>query len=160
MIEAKKKQRRWPWLVLGVVGILVGGQIAWLLRPLNATESRLVGYWIHAQTGSNFNYRFHSDRRFESEELRPTRAPATFDFFLRDASQGWKWSASRDRIHMILRPVARDRDPLTTRVLTIARKLIGTHRSSVSLRIVDTDHIVIDGEEFVRSTEPLGFDTD
>ena len=65
MTETTKRRRRWPWLVLAVGMLLVGGQLAWRFRPLNATEKLLVGKW----GGTNPDvvvYHFHRDRRFTS----------------------------------------------------------------------------------------------
>jgi len=41
-----KSRRRWPWAILAVVLLLVGGPIAWRLRPLNAAERTLIGFWV------------------------------------------------------------------------------------------------------------------
>lgn len=45
MPSTTPKRRRWPWVILAGVLLLVGGPIVWQFRPLNATEKALVGVW-------------------------------------------------------------------------------------------------------------------
>ena len=61
MSEAAKRRCRWPWVVLAAVLLLVAGSITWRFRPLNATESALVGHWL--DPAANVQVEFRSDRR-------------------------------------------------------------------------------------------------
>jgi len=58
-----KSRRRWPWAILAVVLLLVGGPIAWRFRPLNETERRLVGTW---RSKYEAEYTFRLDHSFET----------------------------------------------------------------------------------------------
>ena len=58
------RRRRWPWVVLAAVLVLVGGPLAWRFRPLNATEKRLVGRWQSTFVDGSI-YEFRPDRRWK-----------------------------------------------------------------------------------------------
>lgn len=62
-----KKRRRWPWIVLAVVLLLVALPVAWRLRPLSATERSLVGRWKSTDGVSSFH--LSADRRFHWESV-------------------------------------------------------------------------------------------
>jgi len=62
MTEIAKRRRRWPWVVLAVLLLVVGGPIAWQFRPLNTAEKALVGRWTI--TGPQEAIEFRPDRRF------------------------------------------------------------------------------------------------
>jgi len=62
MSATAKRRRRWPWIVLAAVLLVVGGPIAWRFRPLNATERALVGRWKCVDDVSVFE--LSADRRF------------------------------------------------------------------------------------------------
>jgi len=70
MNETVRKRRRWPWVVLAVVLLLIGGPIGWQLRPLTATERQLVGRW-GPSTGVVM-YHFRADRRFSIQDFGGT----------------------------------------------------------------------------------------
>lgn len=57
-----RKPRRWPWGVLVVLALSVGGPIAWRFRPLNAIEKTLVGRWQLLADGSA--YELDARRRY------------------------------------------------------------------------------------------------
>lgn len=67
MMETVKRRRRWPWLILTVVLIAIGGPLAWRYRPLNAEEKRLVGTWssLPPYEGAAIRtYHFADSRRY------------------------------------------------------------------------------------------------
>lgn len=41
--EVPKKRRRWRWIALALLMLLVGGPIAWRFRPLNEHERQVLG---------------------------------------------------------------------------------------------------------------------
>jgi len=71
MSETVKNRRRWPWLVLFVLALLIGGPLAWRLRPLNSAERALLGEWYGAKASVRGRavrgtVIFSADRRFLS----------------------------------------------------------------------------------------------
>jgi len=69
MHEIVKKRRRWPWVILGSLLLLIGGAIAWQFRPsfrpLNAFELSLLGTWRSSdQLRIADEFVFTADRRF------------------------------------------------------------------------------------------------
>ena len=67
MSDTPKKRRRWPWMILVGVLLLVGAPIAWRFRPLNATERTLVGHWKGADSVTTFE--LSANRRFHWESV-------------------------------------------------------------------------------------------
>lgn len=66
--DTLKKRRRWPWVALAFVLCLVGGPLAWQLRPLNATERALVGTWdCDKRTMDEGTLTFTSNRRYTQQ---------------------------------------------------------------------------------------------
>jgi hypothetical protein len=69
MTETANKRRRWPWVILGSLLLLIGGAIAWQLRPgfrpLNAFEVSLLGTWRSSDEMRLFDeIALTADRRF------------------------------------------------------------------------------------------------
>lgn len=95
MTETVRKRRRWPWMALAVVLLLVGGPIAWRFRPLNANELRLIGPW-HEYLGHQ-QFRLTSDRRFTIQE-RVASNNGDIIILTRSGS----WSCRGDRLDMQL----------------------------------------------------------
>jgi hypothetical protein len=63
MTEIVPKRRRWLWLIVATAFALIGGSIVWRLRPLNATERRLLGSWSPTHTAQG-PFTFCEDRTF------------------------------------------------------------------------------------------------
>lgn len=63
MSDIVKKRRRWPWVILAVLLLLVGAPIAWRLRPLNETERSVIGTWRCEHDYAIDYETFTSDRR-------------------------------------------------------------------------------------------------
>lgn len=58
MTEIVKRRRRWPWVALVALVLLIGGPIAWRFRPLNTVERAFVGHW---NDGSTNGFRFDAN---------------------------------------------------------------------------------------------------
>ena len=77
------KRRRWPWVVLGLLLLVIGVPIAWRFRPLNSEEKRLVGRWRSEPTfdgAAIVAYHFADSRRY------------TFSGVFREESGTWQMS--------------------------------------------------------------------
>lgn len=71
MAETSINRRRWLWLILSAVLILIGGPIVWRLRPLNALEKRLVGEWQYYRglyNSPSVAFTLHADRTIRRGE--------------------------------------------------------------------------------------------
>ena len=62
MADDLKKRRLWPYIAVALLLLFVGGPLAWLFRPLNATERKLVGTWLFVSDGTQ-RMQFRADRR-------------------------------------------------------------------------------------------------
>lgn len=62
MTGTAEKRRRWPWAVLALGLILAGGPLAWRFRPMNSTETALVGRWTWTKYGNTCD--FEANRRY------------------------------------------------------------------------------------------------
>ena len=78
------RRRRWPWIVLAGLLIVVGTPLAWMYRPLNGSERRLAGSWRTDRASLELG----ANRRFQYIAL-PGAPPMV-----------GTWSASGD--HLIL----------------------------------------------------------
>lgn len=83
--ETIPRRRRWPWVLLVVVLLLIGGPTAWRFRPMNATELALVGRWTWSQQGNTCD--FEANRRYALK--RPGVVVAT-----------GRWSASASSLRL------------------------------------------------------------
>lgn len=131
-----KRRRRWPWILLAIGLLLVGGPFALQLRPLNPTERALVGTWSEPAHG--IRYRLTADRQVEMSNL----------------SQAWtstgQWSASGDSLSL---------SPGTSAHIVAKRPwylnlpfslLRPFARRTYPLRLDGRDRIWLGGVEFVR----------
>lgn len=62
-VDTAKRRRRWPWVALAALVLLIVGPIAWRFRPLNADERALVGHWQGAGPATQV-WEFDADRRW------------------------------------------------------------------------------------------------
>lgn len=67
MSDSAEKRRRWRWVAVVGVVVIVLGMIAWRFRPLNTTELALVGTW-RSVDGSPI-FQFDPDRRWEGKSI-------------------------------------------------------------------------------------------
>ena len=139
MTETVKKRRRWPWVILAAVLLLVGGPIAWRLRPLNATERRLVGTWTPedpAMTPELLPFTLKPDRTLFYSALGGT---LTFP---------GRWDATSETIEIQMDPDPDRSDPIIPRLLRLYRQLSGQHRRP--LLFDNDDTIELEGIPFKR----------
>jgi hypothetical protein len=138
-----KRRRRWPWVVLAAVLVLVGGTIAWQNRPLNATERELVGHW--RCKSRSLTCSFAANRRFQFDDTDVNAIPF----------EG-RWSATDSSLVLWL-----DIDPelpLPTRVHSFAARLFRPVTTTVHWRGPDhskafgDEHFRVSPEEAARSS--------
>lgn len=141
MTENVKKRRRWPWLILAATLILVCGPTVWRLRPLNATERRLVGSWSPEHDSRLGVFTFRADRAFCWTH------PNGFV-----AAKG-SWSASARSLVIDYEP-----DGLSIKQLLfrLYRRLAGHDRQP--LRFAEDGDLILHGIPFDRVATPLGLD--
>jgi len=98
MSETAKRRRRWPWLFLAALLVLVGGPVAWQFRPLTPAERALVGHW--RSSVHDADYHLSSDHRFQltldlgDQESLPVRGSWTASgssFHVRAVPGGSPW---------------------------------------------------------------------
>jgi len=67
---AKKRRRRWRWVVLAGAAILLGWPVAWRSGPLNTVERKVLGAWERGTRAAptfgveREELQFTADRRF------------------------------------------------------------------------------------------------
>ncbi len=133
--ETVRKRRRWLWVILGSLVLLIGGSIAWQLRPLNATERALVGRWSFVSHDESFEFR--SDRYFVAGGGTEVRS----------------WNASENTI-AVQWPVSFAQlggGKWTDRLATYFKRL--SPPVPTPFNWVGPDRIVWGGKEFVRIRE-------
>lgn len=145
MTETGKRRRRWSWMVLAAVLILISGAIAWRLRPLNAAERSLVGLWVPATWSDDLGpaLEFRSDRRFTAKPRIQGYIPFS-----------GSWNASASDITM-----RRDFSAVGTRSLSLYAKIqLHIQRSlfpgSSALQFEDLDHVTLGRTRFRRMADP------
>ncbi len=135
MIENVKKRRRWPWAILVVVLLLVGGAIAWQFRPLNAAELAIVGKWAMAEPSGPIAH------------FRPDRS------VFMDGREIAAWSASENSLSLKYRVSIRDNptQKWSDRFWTYLTLLIFPRSFEVTWD--GADHFSLDIGEFYRVQE-------
>jgi len=133
MSDTVKKPRRWPWIVLAAVLLLICGPIAWRTRPLNATERRLVGHWRCKDRDLMLS--LAANRRFQMAEIPVNALPL----------EG-RWTATASSL--IIVPDAAPETPLLTRAYSLASHLLSP--VSTSLRWHGPDQITVFADVHVR----------
>ncbi len=111
MTESVKKRRRWPWLVLASVLLMVVGGFPFTsrYRPLSHTERRLVGVWTTplpqtdaiADTTSTLHYYFNADRTYVIVIESRLPPPADSTRVVRQADAQGRWSCSESAVTLI-----------------------------------------------------------
>ncbi len=83
MNETTQRRRRWPWLIVAAILLLIGGTASWSRRPLSASESALLGVWYAALPGGKGTVRLRitSDRRY-AWQMDPSFPPELGDWRL------------------------------------------------------------------------------
>lgn len=136
--ETVRKRRRWPWVLLAAVLLLVGGRIAWRYRPLSDSEKRLVGGWA-LWLPQDETFRFGADRRF----------------FVR-GTHGGEWSASETAFYVNSNVSfsALDRFPVGERLTTYVRMRLSAETYAIEWE--GPDVFWWGGGKFVRVPENDG----
>jgi hypothetical protein len=109
-----RRRRRWPWVILTVILLLVGGSVAWNLRPLNANERAMVGLW---KNGPSYRV-FTANRRYVVYEPAPggsVRKIASGSWYVEndrlgccmDMRTAGRWSDIRWSLLLLIKPVKR-----------------------------------------------------
>lgn len=68
MSETTKKRRRWPWVILVALVLLIGGPIAWRCRPLTAVERAILGKWTRHDSADEYTVTFSGNRTFSMDD--------------------------------------------------------------------------------------------
>ena len=81
---------RWPLVVAAVMLLIVAFPVAWMFRPLNATERAILGTWrLDASRAADVRLTFTSDRRFTRQTGFAVRLTNGFNV-LSETSGRWR----------------------------------------------------------------------
>lgn len=161
MSEPPKKRRRWPWVILASVLLLIGAPIAWRLRPLNTTERTLLGRWKSLDGLSAFQ--LSPDRRFSWEsvdqrfvhELSATHRTQPLLFHMVDSrflTMEGDWSASRSSLSF-RDDVDSDDFVFLSWLNRIRAYAVVSVSSTADVYWHDPDRFELCGQEFVRAQD-------
>ena len=129
------RRRRWPWVVISVVLLIVGVPLAWKFRPLNATERKLVGVWSRPKWPGK-RIILEGDRTFLVFDPGPERLCLT---------ERRKWRASESGFFIDLEPSS---------IAQALEWLLEDGDLSVgpeSLQLDGSERVWIDGELHIRT---------
>ena len=153
MSETVTRRRRWPWVVLAVVVLLVAGPLAWKYRPLNATERKLVGVWAVASKPEQ-KIRFSPSRRI-GNNMHSTTSLATgvetTEFG--DFEDFGSWAASSRGVRVDLDPELMPPQPWFERVQFVFLHLFGIEDDGFPITFDGEDHLVFEGDVLMRVPE-------
>lgn len=153
MSETVTRRRRWPWVVLAVLLLLVAGPLAWKYRPLNATERKLVGVWAVASKPEQ-KIRFSPSRRI-GNNMHSTTSLATgvetTEFG--DFQDFGTWAASSDGVRFDPDPEFMPPQPWSERVQVVFLRLFGIEDDRLPIRFDGKDHLVFEGDVLMRVPE-------
>jgi len=150
MTETGRRRRRWPWVVLAVVLLLVGGPIAWRFRPLNATERKLVGIWASASSPVQ-KMRFTAARGFGNNLQNTASLDSGKECPSSHFTDFGTWTADSTEVTLDVQPI--QPGPLDERVLIWFMRAFGFARAKIPITFEDADHLSFDDEPFVRVPE-------
>lgn len=153
MSETVTRRRRWPWVVLAMVVLLVAGPLAWKYRPLNATERKLVGVWALVSQPEQ-KIRFSPSRRI-GNNMHSTTSLATgvetTEFG--DFQDFGSWAASSRGVRVDLDPELMPPQPWFERVQFVFLRLFGIEEDGFPITFDGEDHLVFEGDVLMRVPE-------
>lgn len=143
MTEAEKRRRRWPWMVFLSLLLVTVGAIAWRFRPLNSTESYLVGHWrIVSRTDVPYVRSFRADKTFKDTTENVSGQPCGLTGI---------WTASGTEVYLYDIKYWPDSAPrLVISRWQRVKDALGLGVRLPGLRIDGPDHFWHGGSEFVR----------
>ena len=142
MTETAKRRRRWPWIVLAGVLILIAGALAWPFRPLNPTEQQLVGRWLY---GSEVHIQFDANRRYHVPMFTTKSGISELTF-----QERGNWTASDGQVTLFYDALDENL-PWRVRASNFVRDVIRPPHAVIPLR-VNSPHVIQFGEcEVVRA---------
>lgn len=153
MSETVTRRRRWPWVVLAVLLLLVAGPLAWKYRPLNATERKLVGAWAPVSEPNNrvrFMATHRVGRNSRSRVLLPTGG---VEDDIRHFEEFASWTANSNELRLTLDTEFTGSVSLPFRIQFMCYRLLGLTAETTPISFEDENRLVVGRQVYVRVAE-------